>query len=50
MTSDMNVQQIAPTSWARLCLVAGRAWSLPASTMSVAFGTVLAVTIGGGRL
>ncbi|RPJ19980.1 MAG: prenyltransferase, partial [Planctomycetaceae bacterium] len=47
MTSDMNVQQIAPTSWARLCLVAGRAWSLPASTMSVAFGTVLAVTIGG---
>jgi 1,4-dihydroxy-2-naphthoate polyprenyltransferase len=30
-----------------VCLTAGRAWALPASTMSVAFGTVLAVTIGG---
>lgn len=33
--------------WVKVCLVAGRAWSLPASTMSVAFGTVLAVTIAG---
>ncbi len=47
MTSEMNAQQMMPASWARICLVAGRAWSLPASTMSVAFGTVLAVTIGG---
>ncbi len=33
--------------WIRLCLTAGRVWALPASTMSVAFGTILALTIGG---
>ncbi len=33
--------------WVKLCLIAGRVWALPASTMSVAFGTLLAVTIGG---
>jgi len=33
--------------WIKVCLTAGRAWSLPASTMPVAFGTVLAITIGG---
>ena len=33
--------------WIKVCLTAGRAWSLPASTMSVAFGTILGVTIGG---
>jgi 1,4-dihydroxy-2-naphthoate octaprenyltransferase len=30
-------------------LIAGRPWSLPASTMPVAFGTALAVVIGGAR-
>ncbi len=30
----------------KVWLTAGRVWSLPASTMPVAFGTVLAVTIG----
>lgn len=30
----------------KVCLTAGRIWALPASIMPVAFGTVLAVTIG----
>ena len=34
-------------SWIRMWLTAGRVWALPASTMSVAFGTLLAITIGG---
>ena len=36
-----------PVPWLRICLTAVRVWSLSASTMPVAFGTVLAVTIGG---
>jgi 1,4-dihydroxy-2-naphthoate octaprenyltransferase len=31
----------------KVWLTAGRVWALPASTMSVAFGTLLAVTVGG---
>ncbi len=30
----------------KMWLMAGRVWALPASTMSVAFGTLLAITIG----
>jgi 1,4-dihydroxy-2-naphthoate octaprenyltransferase len=47
MTSNVGATNKDYVPWIRVCLTAGRAWSLPASTMSVAFGTVLAVTIGG---
>jgi 1,4-dihydroxy-2-naphthoate octaprenyltransferase len=36
-----------PPSWSRKWLVAMRPFALPASTMPVVFGTVLAVTVGG---
>ncbi len=47
MTAHVGVTKKEYIPWIRVCLTAGRVWSLPASTMSVAFGTVLAVVIGG---
>ena len=38
-----------PPSWKKW-LIAARPWSWPASTMSVVFGTSLAIVIGGARL
>ncbi len=35
-----------PVPRVKMWLTAGRVWALPASTMSVAFGTLLAITIG----
>ena len=43
----MQAREREPVPWMKLWLTAGRVWALPASTMSVAFGTVLAITIGG---
>lgn len=40
---------IAVPSTVKKWLIAGRPWSLPASTMPVVFGTALAVVIGGAR-
>lgn len=47
--SEMTSDRLAcePVSWIKVFLTAARVWSLSASTMPVAFGTVLAVTIGG---
>jgi 1,4-dihydroxy-2-naphthoate octaprenyltransferase len=45
-TIDHTVPAGRPPSWARKWFTATRAFALPASTMSVIFGTVLAVTIG----
>lgn len=47
VNSDAGGHGKGAVPWLRLCLIAGRVWALPASTMSVAFGTLLAVTIGG---
>jgi 1,4-dihydroxy-2-naphthoate octaprenyltransferase len=48
-TNSSNRREAAgePPSWAGKWLVAMRPFALPASTMSVVFGTVLAVTVGG---
>ena len=46
MTSNENTEQPRPASSIKLWLVAARVFALPASAMPVAFGTVLAITIG----
>ncbi len=45
-THPSNPDQQPPPPWLTKWLVATRPFALPASTMSVVFGTVLAVTIG----
>jgi 1,4-dihydroxy-2-naphthoate octaprenyltransferase len=45
VTSDVHDKK--PVSWIKIGSTAVRVWSLPASTMPIAFGTALAVTIGG---
>jgi 1,4-dihydroxy-2-naphthoate octaprenyltransferase len=47
VSAGTEVPAEKPVRRLQLCLTAGRVWALPASTMSVIFGTVLAVTIGG---
>jgi 1,4-dihydroxy-2-naphthoate octaprenyltransferase len=47
VSAGTDVPPEKPVRRIQLCLTAGRVWALPASTMSVVFGTVLAVTIGG---
>ena len=49
-TSDKPVPEEQTPSWVRKWWTATRAFALPASTMSVIFGTVLGVTIGEARL
>lgn len=46
MTSNESVEQPRPASSIKLWLMAARVFALPASAMPVAFGTVLAITIG----
>jgi len=41
----METREREPVPWMKMWLTAGRVWALPASTMSVAFGTLLAITI-----
>ncbi len=41
------MEQTRPASSLKVWLVAARVFALPASTMPVAFGTVLAITVGG---
>jgi 1,4-dihydroxy-2-naphthoate octaprenyltransferase len=43
----MDMHGNKPISWIRVWPTAVRVWSLPASTMPVAFGTILAVVVGG---
>jgi 1,4-dihydroxy-2-naphthoate octaprenyltransferase len=46
MTPGTETRERERVPWLKMCLTAGRVWALPASTMSVAFGTLLAITIG----
>jgi 1,4-dihydroxy-2-naphthoate octaprenyltransferase len=43
---DTGAQERGPVPRIKVWLMAGRVWALPASAMPVAFGTVLAITIG----
>ncbi len=45
-TNQSNSDQQQPPPWLKKWMVATRPFALPASTMSVIFGTVLAITIG----
>ena len=47
LTSDAERREERLAPRLRVWLTAGRVWALPASIMSVAFGTVLAITVGG---
>jgi 1,4-dihydroxy-2-naphthoate octaprenyltransferase len=46
MNADTEQHGKNAVPYLKVCLTAGRVWALPASTMSVAFGTLLAITIG----
>ena len=45
-TNQSKPEQQLPPPWLKKWMVATRPFALPASTMSVIFGTVLAITIG----
>jgi 1,4-dihydroxy-2-naphthoate octaprenyltransferase len=46
MAPGTEMREREHVSWLKMSLMAGRVWALPASTMSVAFGTLLAITVG----
>ena len=48
--AGMDMHEKKPVSWIRVWPTAARVWALPASAMPVAFGTVMAVTVGGASL